>query len=101
MGYEVVYKGRDNTNDFQLTADGNIVDLSAVTRMVLDFGTFTIDSAFAPTAFDWSKGNGEVDLRLGPVEALILGEKQFPYLIVYDPSNLNGINWGTIPMNVI
>lgn len=104
MKIESVYKGRDNTNDFILKADGVAVDLSGVTKMDLVFPAVTISSSNNPGVFDWSDGSGKLILSLGgslknPVGGnadLQTGKRFEPSLIVYDADNLSGINWGKI-----
>lgn len=90
---EYVYKGRDNTNDLKLTADGETVDLSSVTKMELINDDWSVDSDESPTVFDWSQGNGIVIITLGGVPE-IPGGKNDVSLIVYDPDNTSGIHWG-------
>ena len=90
---ETLYLGRDNGIDLTLKADGVAVDLSSVTRMILrDAGcVWEVDSATSPGAFDWSVGDGGVDLILGdePIPAGAYSCR----LIVYDPTNTDGVVW--------
>jgi len=99
---EKVYNGRDNTIDLLLKADGSAVDLSPVTRMkIIDKeGSFEIDSSVALTAIDWATGvTGKVILALGD-QNLVVGAYTC-YLIVYDPSHDDGLNWGEFTIQVI
>lgn len=94
---ETVYLGRDNTIDVLLTADDAAVDLSAVTRMVVTEinDEFEIDSDDSPAAFNWDTGTtGKVVLALGAED--ITAGTYVCSLIVYDPTNDDGINWGRI-----
>lgn len=101
MIYETVYKGRDNSNDLVLKADGAVVDLSGVTKMELIFsGQDPVSSTTSPAVFDWSQGNGKLVLTLGDITFLSVGSEYVPELIVYDASNPDGVNWGKIAFTV-
>jgi len=94
---EFVYNDRDNTNDLLLLADGSAQDLSAVTRMQIadKNGTFVIDSASSPDAFDWDTGTtGKLVLTLGHED--VADGAYACRLIVYDPTNDDGIVWGDV-----
>jgi len=95
---EIAYLDHDNVIDVQLQADREPVDLSSVTRMDLVFGDVVISSEEYPDVFDWSKGNGVVNIRLygAPIERGFYDAQ----LIVYDGSSPHGIVWGTIPILV-
>jgi hypothetical protein len=100
---EYVYLGRDNSIDILLKADGVAVDLSSVTQIDLIVGDVTISSTnqgvdlirWAQVGYD----TGEVRLALGDSSITASG-KQRAYLIVYDPTNTAGINWGAIDLYV-
>ena len=97
---EIVVLGRDNTVDLLLKTDGDAQPLDAVTRMVLIVGGVTVDSAVVPAAFDWHTGTtGKLVLDLGGVSSLTTGLKTAT-LYVYDPSNTDGIRWGSIKLNI-
>lgn len=89
---EVVYTGRDNTVDLILTEDGVAIDHTTLNRVVLKFngGLSDIDSDVSPTLFDYSAASKLV-LKLG-ASALPVG-KHWMRLVVYDPSNPNGVHW--------
>ena len=94
---EYTYNDRNNTIDLSLKADGTVVDLSSVTRMIIEdiAGGWSVDYDVAPgnVAFDWSTGiTGKVILSLG-AQSLTAGTYSVR-LIVYDPSNTDGIVWG-------
>ena len=90
---ETVYLGHDNAIDLKLKADGVAVDLSSVTRMILrDVGClWEVDSATSAGAFDWSAGGGALSPRLGD-ETIPPGTYNC-WLIVFDPTNTDGIVW--------
>jgi hypothetical protein len=100
---EIVYLGHDNTVDVILKADGVAVDLAPVTSMTLTVGTVLISSD--NTAGDpilWVQGGyatGEVHIAIGG-ESITAGVYLAP-LVVYDPTNLDGVVWGTIPLRVL
>lgn len=107
MTKEVVYIGRDNAIDLLLSADGVVTNLVAgnVSRMDIrlcqDSATVqTISSVSTPLAFDWTTAgaSGRVILELGGLFTAAARYKA--HLIVYDPSNVNGIEWGTFTLNV-
>ena len=99
MTTEIVYDGHDNTIDLLLKADGTAQDLSEVTRMTLEVGSTTVDSDESGSAFDWAPGmTGKLILALGD-EDLTAGTYR-AILTVYDPSNTDGIVWGTFKLIV-
>ena len=92
---ETVYNDRNNTVDLLLKADGTAQALDTITRMLVvdQAGTFTIDSDVSPDAFDWDPGTtGKVLLSLGD-ESVVAGAYEC-WLILYDPTNTDGIVWG-------
>ena len=98
---EYVYIGYDNTVDLLLKADGEAQDLSSVTRMRLvdAGGVFDIDSDTDLSAFDWDTGTtGKVILSLGA--QTIAASRYACKLIVYDPTNDDGIVWGRLVLEV-
>jgi uncharacterized phiE125 gp8 family phage protein len=97
---EHVYLGKDNAINLTLKSDGVAVDLASVTRMTLTMGTVTVDSDTSAGAFDWSGGNGSLVLSLGGVSSLIEGIYDAE-LAIYDPSNEEGLIWGTIEIEVV
>lgn len=99
---ENVYLNRDNTIDLLLKADGRVVDLEPVSRMVLKVGDKTIDSDDHPEVFDWDTGTtGKVILALGDIEGLTVGDIDTATLVIYDPSNPDGVVWGTFKIHVL
>ncbi len=99
---ETVYDNRDNTNDLLLKADGTAVDLSSVTRMVIEDvdGSFMVDEQTSPSAFDRDTGiTGKVIISLG-AEDITVGS-YVVRLITYDPDNTSGVVWGGTTFNLI
>ena len=102
MDYEIVYLGHDNRIDIILKADGSAVDLSSVIRMSLSFDALLIDSDNGDSdPIQWDGvgyATGEVRISLGSQE-IPAGSYRSP-LVVYDPSNPDGIVWGRIPIQI-
>jgi len=99
---EIVYLSRDNTVDLLLKADGVAQNLSSVTRMIVkqENDDWAIDSDVYSDAFDWAPGvTGKVILDLA--DAMAAGNENVPAatymvrLVVYDPTNTNGVVWST------
>ena len=96
---ENVYTGHDNTIDLLLKADGVAQDITDATRMTLEVGSTTVDSDGSADAFNWDTGvTGKLILALGG-EDLTAGIYRAT-LTVYDPTNTNGIVWGTFKLIV-
>ncbi len=107
---ERVYSRYDNTIDLVLLADGDIPDLTSVTRMQLELADdLVIDSQVASAAFNWSSTLTQDEAsRIQGAEAgdakliLALGAQSIPVgkynakLIVFDASNQNGLVWGRL-----
>jgi len=100
MNREIVWLDRDNTIDLLLKADGSAQDLSGVTHMVVVFSGTTFTSVGRNNWFDWTTGTtGQLSLSLGGVTSVDPGYYDME-LIVYDASNNDGVNWGTVPVVV-
>jgi hypothetical protein len=102
MTTEIVYLGHDNIIDLSLTADGEAVDLSSITKMTLSFGELLIESDNDVTdPIRWGQSEydtGEVRLYLG--DQSIPAGRYFAPLVVYDSNNIEGIVWGNILIRV-
>ena len=99
---EIVYLGRDNTIDLILSADGVVQSLTSVSRIdLIDVGcSFEITSEDYPGAFDWSTNPaaGVLILHLSDID-IPVGYYTCK-LVVYDPTNTQGIVWGCINLLV-
>ena len=102
---EIVYLTRDNTVDLLLKMDGVAQDLSSVTRMIVaeENGVWDVDSSDYASAFNWTTGTtGKLILDL----AVALGTESVSAsdyrvrLVVYDPTNTNGIIWDTFVLSI-
>lgn len=99
---ETVYLGRDNAIDLTLKADGAAANLISVTRIDLqaEDGSWAVDSAASPGAFDWTTNPGAGYLRM------VLGYEAIPEgvhrveLVVYDPTNTGGVVWSEFRLTV-
>jgi len=98
MTTEIVYLGHDNTIDLQLKADDAAQDLSAVTKITATFGSTTISSVDkAAGVITWDQAGyetGEIRMALGD-EDIDEGGYSVP-IVVYDPSNTDGVVWGKV-----
>lgn len=92
-----VYKNSVNTVDLEMRADGQPVNISGATRMILTIGDTVIDSRNYPAAFDWSSNgvNGQLTLALGQLEP-ILKLRYATYLstLAFYDVNYEGLRWG-------
>lgn len=102
MTTEIVWLGHDNTIDLLLKAVGVAQDLADVTKITATFGTTTITSEdHAAGAILWNNDGydtGEIRLDLGD-QTIVPGGYDVP-IVVYDPSNTNGVVWGSIHVAV-
>jgi len=93
MADEIVYLGRDNIISMIIKEDGVAVNLASVTKMQLvdTYGTVFVDSSVNQGSFDWSEGAGVLHMTLG--DAVVPAGVYAVYLIIFDPTNTNGIVW--------
>ena len=100
---EYVLLGRDNTVDLSLEEDGVGIDLENATKITATFGTFLVTSTDkAAGLITWDQPTyaaGEIRLGLGG-ETIPVGTYQVP-IIVYDSTNVDGIQWKKVDMKVI
>lgn len=91
---EVVYLTRDNTVDLILKDNNGTTDLTDITKIeVHDIGcAWAVDSVASPDAFDIGTTDGKVVLMFGD-EPVSPGTYNC-LVIVYDPTNPNGVVWG-------
>ncbi len=100
---EVAYLGRDNSIDLLLKADGSAVDLSSVTRMVLVVSATTQVSSTnqASDPIRWDQvGYDAGEIRLFLKDQDLTSGKNTAQLIVYDPTNTDGVVWGSFVIKV-
>lgn len=105
MDTEVIYIGRDNTVDMILKSDGSAVDLSDVYSIRAYFsGTTVVSSDYANGPIKWQNGSltgwdlGEIRLDVGS-EGITAGYHDVE-IETYDISNIRGLIWGSIPIEV-
>lgn len=107
MATEKLYLGRDNTVDLVLKADGVAVDLAAVTSIKATFNQVEIISTDkAAGLIKWDQGGwdtGEIHLDCADDSDLKSqgGGTWDVAIVVVDPSNTKGIDWGTIRIEVV
>jgi hypothetical protein len=89
MILEMVYLGRDNVNELTFTEDGESIDFTAVTRMVLKFDGSSVeaDSALSNELIAWD-AQGQITLKLGALP--IIPSKYPATLIVFDADHPEG-----------
>lgn len=85
---EMVFLGRDNENELVIQQDGEAVDFTGITRMVLSFkgSPVVVDSLTSP-GISWTN-DGRVQLRLGELD--IAPSKYTATLVAYDPIHDDG-----------
>jgi hypothetical protein len=98
---EYIYLNRDNEIVLELRTDGTLVDLTALTRVILKLAakdcstTISLDSSGASASFDWTgteHGTGTLVMSLG-TETITTGYYNGT-LIIYDTTYQNGLVWG-------
>lgn len=95
---ETAYLLRNNKIKIELLADRSLVNLQNVTKVeLIDIGnSININSDTHPTVFDWTEGNGVLYIIPKDIPSPV-GVSVWDlncYLVVYDPSNPEGIVWG-------
>lgn len=103
MATEYIYYGHDNTIDLILKADGTAQDLSSVTKITASFNDTLIESDDNENGvITWDKtgyDTGEIRLALGG-STITAGSYPAVPIIVYDPTNEDGIVWDEIFITV-
>ena len=88
---EIVYKGRDNPNVIIVKEDGEPIDFTSTSRIVMSFEGTTVvaDTWVDPNLVDWSQGDGILEFHLNdlPIES---DDRLSVLLIAYDPLHPDG-----------
>ncbi len=102
MTPEIAYLSHDNSIDLILKADGVGVDLSTMTSMTLTFGTKKITSGnLAADPIRWNQAGYAIgEIRIFLEDQVITPAQYHAPLVVYDPTNADGIVWGEILIEV-
>lgn len=88
------YIGRDNEERLQLLQGGSLVTAGAVTRAVLKFSGYCIDTDVDSGVIYFSDSDNQVlCLKLGMVDDIAAGTYRGAKLTLYDVDNTNGIAW--------
>jgi hypothetical protein len=102
MAYEV-YHGRDNEISIILKENGTAIDVSGSTLMKLRVGKLLIESTNGSTQrIRWGGATyvtGEVHLCLGSATDIPVHVYRAP-IVVYDSTNVRGVNFGTVHIDV-
>ena len=95
---EVFYLTRDNSAELVLKSEGSITDLTNVTKIeILETGcTWSVNSEDTPDAFEIGTTDGRLVLKLGQ-QPINPGSYKCQ-VIVYDPTNIEGIVWGEVKL---
>jgi len=100
---EIIYLGRSNTIDLLLKADGVAVDLTDVTAISLTVNGDKFESTNKAAGFiTWDQvgyATGEIRIALG-AQTITPGTFDAP-LIVTDPTNPTGLDWGDVSVRVL
>jgi hypothetical protein len=84
--------GRDNVERLELIQDGDPVTADAVTRAVLRFGGYCLDTDVVDDTISLADSATVVEVQIGQIAGLLPGYYQ-GHLIVYDNPHPNGIMW--------
>jgi len=102
---QILWIGRNNSLDFLLKEDGTAIDLAAVTKMELEFDSAHVVTDSTPGSYPikWEftpEVTGKVSLQLGNDENVPTELEKYykAELILYDPTNEEGVTWGEIPL---
>lgn len=87
---EVVYLGRDNPIAIQLSEDGQVLDLSGITRMTLEVAGHgvVVDSAENSSGIIWEGPDGVIRMNLGDAE--VPPGVYAATIVAYDPLHPDG-----------
>lgn len=102
---ETIYQAHDNSIDLILKADGVAVGTSTVTMITASFGTVLCKSTDAASGIiRWNQAGydtGEIRMFLGSATSVVPDKYLDVPIVVYDPTNSNGVVWGTVEIDVL
>jgi hypothetical protein len=91
------YIGRDNEERLELKQAGALVTAGAVTRAVLKFCSFCLDTDVdADEIYFLDSDNQTLCMKLGLVDDMAVGAYRDGKLTIYDAANTEGIAWADI-----
>ena len=99
------YIGRDNIQTVLLELKPKsgtayeTVAINTVTRAILRFGDFCLDTDDADPIFELTEDETELAMKLGKVTNLTTGA-YYAYLTIYDANHPNGIPWANFNISV-
>lgn len=95
------YIGRDNEARLELLQDGVLVVASAVTKAVLKFGTFCLDTEVdTDEIYFLTSNNQTLCLKIGLLTGLVAGNYSDGKLTLFDAVNTNGLAWVDLTISV-
>jgi len=95
------YIGRDNEDRLELLQDGVLVAASAVTKAVLKFGTFCLDTEVdTDEIYFLTSDNQTLCLKIGIVTNLVAGAYSDGKITLFDAVNTNGLAWADLRISV-
>jgi len=95
-----VYKDRDNEERIELLQDGVLVTAGAVTRAVLKFGTFVLDTDDDSEIYFLDSDNQVLCFQLGKLTGLVAKNYFDGKLTIFDNTNTSGLAWANIHITV-
>jgi hypothetical protein len=84
------YKGRDNDASLTLKSNGAAFQPANVTKIELNYGSGSVDSATSPDLFSFTQT--DIKLKLGGLD--IPAGTYSMTVIIYTSASLSGIVWG-------
>lgn len=94
---ETFTRNYNNDNSLEILSDGAAISITGVTRMKLEIGDVTYDSAVHKTVFDWTTNGsaGQLDITIDPNDPALPKPGTYKArLIIYDATYPSGKPWG-------
>jgi len=96
---EIVYIGKDNSNDIELRNDNVVADITPATRVRIELfsqsddtlAPIIVDSTLNPTAFDWTTKGAQGILAMALGDILTLPDHYRVRLVIYDAVSPGGL----------
>jgi hypothetical protein len=102
MATATAYIGRNNETKYEILTNDALVTAQTVTRAILKFSSFCIDSDVDDDLIYFEDADNQVlCMRLGMIENLRPGTYENGMLTLFDAANPNGIAWSKIAITVL